>query len=149
MQYRVYHHTDPQQTSSPPLVGSNHQDRVLLKSPRACELLLKYAGITRDRKKVQNPKQLTQMKTCSSISSFVSLVELINHLTTQTGKCTCPEPYREFLSEISRNSPACSLSAYHLFLFKVCTKFDQYPGHVITSTVSTSSSCSTHSRFCV
>ena len=52
------------------------------------------------------------MKTlCSSISrdGFVSLVELINHLTTQTGKRTCPEPYREFLSEISRNSPDCGL----------------------------------------
>ena len=106
-------HSHPQQSASPPLAGSNHQDRVLLKSPRSRELLLKYAGITRGRKKVRNPKQLTQseMKTCSSISrdGFVSLVELINRLTTQTGERTCPEPYREFLSEISRNSPACGL----------------------------------------
>ena len=56
----VSSHSHPQQSSSPPLAGSNHQDRVLLKSPRSRELLLKYAGITRDRKKVRNPKQLTQ-----------------------------------------------------------------------------------------
>ena len=38
---------------------------------------------------------------------FVRLIELIiNHLTAQTGKHSCLEPYREFLSE---NSPACGL----------------------------------------
>ena len=103
-----------QKSSNPSIAGTNHQDRVLLKSPWSHELLLRYAGITRDRKKVRSPKPLTQseMKAlCSSIckDGFNSLVSLINHLTTQTGKHTCPEPYREFLSEISRNSPACGL----------------------------------------
>lgn len=37
----------PQQTSSHLVAGTNHQDRVLLKSPRSRELLLKYP---RDRK---------------------------------------------------------------------------------------------------
>ena len=93
---------------------TNHVDRVLLKSPRFRELLLKYTGITRDRKKIRSPKPFTQseMKTlCSNIhkDDFDSLVSLIDHLSTQTGKHTCLEPYREFLSEISRNSPACDL----------------------------------------
>ena len=39
--------------------------------------------------------------------------------------------------------------SYH-FSSKACAKLNQHPGHFITlSTVSTSSSCSAHSRFCV
>ena len=113
--YHIYHHLSTLNgLSSPSIAGTDHQDRVLLKPPRSHEILLKYAGITRDRKKVQSSKPLTQseMKTlCSSIckDGFESLVLLINHLTTQAGKHTCPEPYKEFLSEISRYSPACGL----------------------------------------
>ena len=102
------------QPSSPIIVGSKHADRVLLRSARSRELLLNYAGVTRDRKKVKQPKPLSQseMKAlCSSINKdgFTSLVTLVQRLSSQSGTYTCPEPYREFLSELSRNSPACGL----------------------------------------
>ena len=93
----ISHTSAPSQPSSPILIGSKHADRVLLRSARSRELLLKYAGVTRDRK-VKQPKPLSQgeMKAlCSSISKdgFTSLVALIQRLCLQSGTCTCPEPY--------------------------------------------------------
>ena len=77
--------SEPSQLSTPIIVGSKHADRVLLRSPKSCELLLKYAGVTKDRKKIKQPKPLSQaeMKAlCSSINKdgFTSLATLIQRL---------------------------------------------------------------------
>ena len=37
------------------------------------------------------------------------MVTLIQRLCSQSGTRTCPESYQDFLSELSRNSPACGL----------------------------------------
>lgn len=92
--------------NAPLIVGSKHEDRVLIKSVKDRELLLRFAGITRDRKKIQNPKQLTATELKSLCTG---LSDLIYRITSESDSKRSLDPYREFLSEISRNTPACGL----------------------------------------
>ncbi len=83
-------------------------------TPKARVLLLKFTGVTRDRKKARNPKPLTEAEVRSLYSSLKKenlkcLVDLVSRLILEAQTRSCPEPYREFLSEIARSSPACGL----------------------------------------
>ncbi len=98
----------------PTLAGTKHEERILIRSPKARELLLKFTGITRDRKMLHNPNPLTETEVKSLCSShkneqFKCLADLVSRVISETRSRTCPEPYREFLSEIARSSPACGL----------------------------------------
>ena len=93
--------------------NKNQKDCVLLHQPKTRNLLLKYSGITSDRKKIRNPKSLTQiefssLKASISKEGFQALADLLARLNSCRTR-TCPEAYRVFLSEIARNSPACGL----------------------------------------
>ena len=96
----------PNVTDNVPLIsGSKHEDCVLIKSAKCRELLLQFTGITRDRKKIRNPKQLTATELkflCSGLRNdgFNSLSNLICRITSETNSRRCLEPYREFLSDI-------------------------------------------------
>ena len=97
----------------PLLSGTKHKNRVLISDPKACSLLLKYSGITSDRKRVRDPNNLTQsefklLTNAICKSGFLPLADLLTHLHS-THSLKCPEEYRVFLSEIARNSPACGL----------------------------------------
>ena len=50
---------DPSKQTQQPIQGSCHSDRVMLKTRKSRELLLKYSGYSRDRKCIRNPKHLT------------------------------------------------------------------------------------------
>ena len=98
----------------PLLTGSKHEERILLRSTRSRSLLPRYAGITANRKKMLNPKPLTatelaSLKASLSKDGFQALADLVVRLCSEHNSHTCPEPYREFLSELSRNTPVCGL----------------------------------------
>ena len=87
--------------------------RVLIRSCKAREFLLQFSGYTRDRKCIRNPKQL-------SVADFRQLVCLLEgenlHPLSQMVRRmvegrqrVAPEPYKEFLNELSRNSPVCGM----------------------------------------
>ena len=108
--FLVVSHLDCKQEDMPLLSGTKHKDRVLIQQPKTRQLLAKYSGITSDRKKIKNPKSLTQSEFSSlkAKEGFQALADLLTHLNSSRTR-TCPEAYRVFLSEIARNSPACGL----------------------------------------
>ena len=70
-----------------------------------------YSGYTKDRKR---PVELTaakfrQMKKFLHEEGAKPLADLISRLSSESGCHTSPQPFREFLSELSRNSPVCGL----------------------------------------
>ena len=93
---------------------SSHGERVLVWSTKGRELLLKYSGFTRDRKRITRPKQLTTTEfrqLCQSLEEdgFNSLSALLKRLKRQTSKSLAPDEYRSFLAEVARCSPACGM----------------------------------------
>ena len=101
-------------SDEPLLKGSKHSDRVLIKKPKERELLLKCSGISRDRKRLQNPKPLSQRDFTCLQNDLVkdgleSLANLLRRLRSAAPNNLCPESYRAFLSELARNSPVCGL----------------------------------------
>ena len=73
----------------PLLTGTKHEKRVLIKSSKCWDLLLRFTGITRDRKKLRNPKQLTHIELkslCSSLrkDGFTCLADLIVRMTSES-----------------------------------------------------------------
>ena len=101
-------HLDYQQEDMPLLSGTKHKDRVLIQQPKTRQLLAKYSGITSDRKKIKNPKSLTQsefssLKANIAKEGFQALADLLTRLNSSRTR-TCPEAYRVFLSEIARQS---------------------------------------------
>lgn len=96
------------------LKGSKHSDRVLIYLSKARELLLKFSGISRDRKKLQNCKSLTQRDLTCLHEALVKdrlkyIAESISRLRSEDQNNLCPEPYRNFISELARKSPVCGL----------------------------------------
>ena len=88
-------HPDCQQEDIPLLSGTKHKDRVLLHQPKTRNLLLKYSGITSDRKKIRNPKSLTQsefssLKASISKEGFQALADLLARLNSCRTR-TCPD----------------------------------------------------------
>jgi hypothetical protein len=61
---------DPSMQTQQPIRGSCHSDRVMLKSRKSRELLLKYSGYSRDRKCAKNPKNLTPSEFKQLIALF-------------------------------------------------------------------------------
>lgn len=104
-------HSDNQQDNTPLLSGTKHKDRVLLPTAKTRGLLLKYSGITSDRKKIRDPKQLTQSEFATLKAGLLKdgFQPLVTSLNSQSRSRTCPDSYRVFLSEIAHNSPACGL----------------------------------------
>lgn len=93
--------------------GSQHAERVLIRSQKARELLLQFSGYSRDRKRLRNPSQLTsadlqQLDRLLRAEDLSSFAEVIQRLVHENGRSS-PEPYRLFLSELSRSSPICGL----------------------------------------
>ena len=100
-------------TSTPPIVGSHHHERVLISFVKAQSLLLKYSGYTKDCKCLKPHKELTRCKfrelchlTCSD---FPSLSSFLTKLNSDTKKAKSPPQYQEFFAELARNSPACGI----------------------------------------
>ena len=94
--------------------GCRHSDRVLLKSRKSRELLLTYSGYMKDRKRLQSPIELTaaefrQLKKLLHDEGATPLADLISRLSSESGCHSSPQPFREFLSELSCNSPVCGL----------------------------------------
>ena len=61
-----------------------------------------------------NPKPLTatelaSLKASLSKDGFQALADLVVQLCSEHNSRTCQEPYREFLSELARNTPVCGL----------------------------------------
>ena len=74
-------------------------DHVLINQPKTRYLLSKYSGITTDREKIKNPKNLTQSEFSSRLikEGFQALAGLLTRLNSGLIR-TCPEAYRSFLS---------------------------------------------------
>ena len=73
-----------------------------------------YSGCTKDRKRLQSPVKLTaaefrQLKKFLHEEGAKPLADLISRLSSESGCRTSPQPFREFLSEVSHNSPVCGL----------------------------------------
>ena len=105
----------PEAISDKPLLkDSKHGDRVLIKTAKARELLLKFSGVSRDRKRLQNQKPLTEKDFTCLQNDLVkdglkSLANIVSRLRSEAPNNLCPESYRAFLSELARNSPVCGL----------------------------------------
>ncbi len=92
--------------------GITHAERTLVTMPKARDLLLKFSGYSKDRKRLARPRELSHVEfrqLCQSLrkDGFRVLADLIERLELESGRKVAPNPYREFLSELARNSPAC------------------------------------------
>ena len=96
-------------TSTPPIVGSWHQERILISSVKAWSLLLKYSGYTKDRKCLKPHKELSRSEfreLCHLTSSdFPSLSSFLTKLCSDTGKAKSPSEYREFFCRACQKQP--------------------------------------------
>ena len=87
----------PAQHTDQPVQGSSHTNRVLLKSCKSRALLLKYSGYSRDRKCIQNPKNLTASELQVLLKKRAStLAQAIRHPSSETHHRQAPQPYREW-----------------------------------------------------
>ena len=110
----------PRSTPSPqvvqtPIKGSKHDQRTLIKTKRARELLLQYSGYSKDRKRLGCPKELSrtefrQLCTILKSDGFQQLSVVLQRLQAASTRRSAPAEYRAFLSEVARNSPACGLA---------------------------------------
>jgi len=94
--------------------GSVHAERILVKTKKGRELLLKFSGYTKDRRCITQPQQLStkefhQLCQILCLDGFEALSQLIERIVKESGKLTASKPYRKFLAEIARNSPACGM----------------------------------------
>ena len=109
------HKNQPQEDPVFPVIkGSAHVDRVLIKSKRVRDMLLKYSGYRRDRKPIACPQMVTikefdQLVKLLRSDGFSSLAQLLDKLEKKYHERTAPKPYRKFFSEIARNTPACGM----------------------------------------
>ncbi len=107
---------EPNRESVPITHGSKHNDRVFLRSVKGRELLMKYSGYSKDRKRLPAPKPLTTSE-LQSMLHFVekdskALPNLISSLQDGTTPNTAPHPYRKLFTELARNSPVCGTFQY-------------------------------------
>ena len=92
--------------------GSEHGDRILLKSFKSRELLLKYSGYSKQRKCLAKSTGLTlaefsQLQKLCRKEGCSELAELINYLSTDRNPKISPVEYMEFFNELSHCSPVC------------------------------------------
>ena len=101
----------------PVIKGSTHSDRVLIKSKKARDLLLKYSGYRRDRKPFTCPEMLTikefdQFIKLLRSDGFLALAQLLDTLEKKYHGRIAPQPYRKFfpkLQEIHQPVEWCRL----------------------------------------
>ena len=91
---------DPSMQSQQPIQGSFHSDRVMLKSRKSRELLLKYSGYSCDRKCAKNPKNLTpsefkQLIALLKKEGALPFAQLISCLSSESHQHRAPQLYRE------------------------------------------------------
>ena len=112
------HNNQPQEDPVFPVIkGSAHVDRVLIKSKRARDMLLKYSGYRRDRKPIACPQMVTikefdQLVKLLRSDGFSSLAQLLDKLEKNYHERTAPKPYRKFflkLQEIRQLVEWCKL----------------------------------------
>lgn len=101
-------------TDSIQCVTVRHSERVLLKTVKSRELLLQYSGYTKDRKCVKSPKHLTlpqfnSMMKLMRAEGAGALAGVIDQLYKETGTTVAPHAYREFFSELARNTAICGM----------------------------------------
>ena len=99
-----------------PIPGSSRTDRVLLRSRKSGELLLKYSGYSRDRKCLRNPKCLTpselkQLQLLLKKEGTEILAQVISRLESENYNRWAPQSYREFFYELSLNTPCVRITA--------------------------------------
>ena len=92
--------------------GSEHTDRVLLKSLKSRELLLKYSGYSKQRRCLSsnsglNLAEFSQFKKLCKKEQCNELAELLDYLSADKNPKISPSEYMEFFNELSRCSPVC------------------------------------------
>ena len=89
----------PEEPSQPTITGSKHSERILVSNARARSLLLKYAGISKDRRHISCPKQLSEAEfreLCQLTRKDIpSLAAFIKSLRKEHDKKSPPQ-YRQF-----------------------------------------------------
>ena len=77
--------------------GSQHSERVFIHSTKGRELLLKYSGYTKDRKKLAHDKSLSanEMQTMMNLieQDSKALAKLIAHLQKKRNNTIAPNPF--------------------------------------------------------
>ena len=105
---------NPSHQSQQPVQGSSHSSRIMLKSRKSRELLLKYSGYNRDRKCIQNPKNLSpsefkQLLALLKKEGALPLAQVISHISSESHQRRASQPYREIMYELSLNTPVCGM----------------------------------------
>ena len=104
---------EPDWESLPLSHESKHSDCVFLCSVKGRELLMKYSGYSKDRKRLPSHEPLTRSK-LQSMLRFVekdskALCDLILSLQEGTNPNTAPHPLWKLFTELVRNSPVCGI----------------------------------------
>jgi len=96
--------------------GSLHNERVLIRSAKGRELLLKYSGFTKDRKKLTRDKLLSSNELHTMLTLIEqdsrALAKLITCIQKGKNDTVAPIPYNELFAELARNSPVCGTFQY-------------------------------------
>ena len=101
--------------------------RVFICSTKGRELLLKYSGFTKDRKKLKHEKLLSSNELHTMLSLIEqdskALAKLITHIQNGKNDTVAPIPYNELFAELARNSPVCGTFQYcgNEAVIKACT----------------------------
>ena len=96
----------PENCMLPSTNGILHNERILTHSTKGRELLLKYSGFTKDRKKLTHDKLLSS----NELHTMLSLIErdskalarLITHIQKGKKDTVAPIPYNELFAELAR-----------------------------------------------
>ena len=96
--------------------GSKHNDHTFIRSPKGRELLLKYSGYTKDRKRIAPDKTISKTEwqnMCGLLEKdSKTFVNLIESLQRDRDLLIAQSPYSELFAELARNSPTCGIFQY-------------------------------------
>ena len=94
-------------------------------------LLLAYSGVTKDRKRSVNPKQLsaTEFRELCRLTrgDFPSLTAFLQSLQKETGSTIAPPQYRQFFSELARCSPGNFYWPQSCQKWQLCVAWPKWP----------------------
>ena len=92
--------------------GSKYSDHIIVHSAHGRELLLKYSGYTKDRKRLIVPiaLEISEFKTLLNLleKDSIALAKLIKSIQNESSSLTAPSEY----IEIACNFPACGIFQY-------------------------------------
>ena len=101
---------DCPQGDQPLLLGTKHKDRVLLPTVNHAVSYWSSQGLPATERRSETPQsEFSTLKASLSKDIFQALADLVNLLGSECSSRTCPDTYREFLSELACNSPASGL----------------------------------------